>query len=71
MRTKVTKRGRVSVPVKVRRKLNIGPDTIPERVVEGAIAKVTPSAADPVKAFRGSGKRGMVKRLLEERRRFR
>ncbi|HEY6366309.1 MAG TPA: AbrB/MazE/SpoVT family DNA-binding domain-containing protein [Candidatus Binatia bacterium] len=39
MRTKVTKRGQVSVPVKVRRKLNIGPDTILEWVVEGTIAK--------------------------------
>src|SRR5437867_8126745 len=63
MRTKVTKPGQVSVPVKVRRKLNIGPDTILEWVVEGAIAKVTPLAADPVQAFRGSG---MVKRLLED-----
>ena len=70
MRTKVTKRGQVLVPVKVRRKLNIGPDTTLERVVEGAIAKVTPLGADPLKAFRGSGKRGMVKRLLDERRRF-
>ena len=56
MRTKVTKRGQVSVPVKVRRKLNIGPDTILEWVVEGATAKVTPLAVDPVKAFRAQAK---------------
>jgi len=56
MRTKVTKRGQLLVPVKVRRKLNIGPDTTLERVVEGAIAKVTPLGADPLKAFRGQAK---------------
>ncbi len=54
MRTKVTKRGRVSVPSKVRGKLQIGPNS-----------------TDPVKAFRGSGKKGMVQRLLKDRARDR
>jgi len=71
MRTKVTKRGQVSVPSEVRRKLRIGPDTTLEWVVEGATARVIPLPADPLKAFRGSGKKGMVKRLLEERQRDR
>ncbi len=68
MRTKVTKRGQVSVPSQVRKKLKIGPDTQLEWVVEGATVRVIPLPSDPVRAFRGSGKKGMVKRLLRDRR---
>ncbi len=68
MRTKVTKRGQVSVPSEVRKKLQIGPDTQLEWVVEGATARVIPLPSDPLRAFRGSGKTGTVKRLLRERR---
>lgn len=68
MRTKVTKRGQVSVPSQVRKKLKIGPDTQLEWVVEGATVRVIPLPADPIRAFRGSGKKGMVKRLLRDRR---
>ncbi|MGH7774569.1 MAG: AbrB/MazE/SpoVT family DNA-binding domain-containing protein [Candidatus Binatia bacterium] len=71
MRTKVTKRGQVSVPSDVRKKLHIGPDTTLEWVVEGNTARVIPLPSDPLKAFRGSGKKGMVRRLLRERRRDR
>ena len=71
MRTKVTKRGQVSVPAEVRRKLQIGPETTLEWVVEGATARVIPLPANPLKAFRGSGSKGTVKRLLQERRRER
>ena len=71
MRTKVTKRGQVSVPSKVRKKLQIGPNSTLEWVVEGNTARVIPLTADPVKAFRGSGKKGMVKRLLKDRARDR
>jgi AbrB family looped-hinge helix DNA binding protein len=67
MRTKVTKRGQVSVPSEVRKKLHIGPETTLEWIVEGTTARVIPLPADPVKAFRGSGKKGLVKRLLKER----
>lgn len=68
MRTKVSKRGQVSVPSEIRKKLNIGPDTTLEWVVEGATARVIPVPADPVRAFRGSGNKGLVKQLLRERR---
>lgn len=68
MRTKVTKRGQVSVPSQVRKKLKIGPETQLEWVVEGATVRVIPLPADPIRAFRGSGKKGMVKRLLRDRR---
>jgi AbrB family looped-hinge helix DNA binding protein len=71
MRTKVTKRGQVSVPSKVRKKLQIGPNSTLEWVVEGNTARVIPLPADPVKAFRGSGKKGMVNRLLKDRARDR
>jgi AbrB family looped-hinge helix DNA binding protein len=71
MRTTVTKRGQVSIPSEVRKKLQIGPDTKLEWVVEGTTARVIPLPPDPLRAFRGSGKKGMVKILLQERRRDR
>lgn len=71
MQTKVTKRGQVSVPAEVRKKLQIGPDTRLEWVVEGSTVRVFPLPRDPLGAFRGSGRRGMVKRLLDERRKDR
>lgn len=69
MRTKISKRGQVSVPSKIRKQLHIGPDTTLEWIIEGATARVIPVPADPVRAFRGSGKKGLVKRLVKERRR--
>ena len=71
MRTKVTKRGQVSVPSEVRRKLGIKPDTQLEWLIEGATVRVIPLPADPVAAFRGSGKGGSVRQLLIERRKDR
>jgi bifunctional DNA-binding transcriptional regulator/antitoxin component of YhaV-PrlF toxin-antitoxin module len=68
MRTKISKRGQVSVPSIVRKQLHIGPDTTLEWVVEGATARVIPVPKDPIQAFRGSGKKGLVKQLLRERR---
>ena len=71
MRTKVSKRGQVSVPSRVRKQLNIGPDTTVEWVIEGNTARVIPIPANPVAAFRGSGRKGAVDRLLKERRKDR
>jgi AbrB family looped-hinge helix DNA binding protein len=71
MRTKMSKRGQISVPAVVRKQLHIGPNTILEWVIEGATARVIPVPEDPVQAFRGSGKKGLVKQLLKERRRDR
>ena len=67
MRTKVTKRGQVSVPAAVRRRLQIGPDTELEWVVEGSTARVIPIPADPIRAFRGSGRKASVESLLSDR----
>jgi len=71
MRTKITKDGYVIIPSKIRKQLHIGPDTTLEWVVEGATARGIPVPADPVRAFRGSGKKGLVEQLLKERRRDR
>jgi len=71
MRTKVSTRGQVSVPARVRKQLSIGPETTVEWVIEGATARVIPIPEDPVAAFRGSGKKGSVERLLKERRKDR
>jgi AbrB family looped-hinge helix DNA binding protein len=67
MRTKVTTRGQVSVPAEVRKRLQIGPDTTLEWIIEGNAVRVIPIPADPIAAFRGSGPKGQVRRLLKER----
>jgi AbrB family looped-hinge helix DNA binding protein len=71
MRTKMSKRGQISVPAVVRKQLHIGPNTTLEWVIEGATARVIPVPEDPIQAFRGSGKKGLVRQLLIERRRDR
>lgn len=71
MRTRVTNRGQVSVPSEVRRRLKIKPNTTLEWIVEGNTARIIPLPEDPVAAFRGSGRKGLVKHLLQERRRDR
>jgi len=67
----MSKRGQVSVPSKIRKKLHIGPNTTLEWVIEGATARVIPVPENPIQAFRGSGKKGLVKQLLRERHRDR
>ena len=71
MRTKISKRGQVSVPSKIRKQLSIGPDTIVEWVLEAGAAKLIPIPDNPIKAFRGSGKKGSVSHLLKDRRKDR
>jgi AbrB family looped-hinge helix DNA binding protein len=57
MSTKVTKDSQVSVPSQLRKQLHIAPGSTLEWVIEGATARVIPLPADPIKAFRGSGKK--------------
>ena len=71
MRTTVSKRGQVSVPAEIRKKLSIGPNTTVEWVIEDGAAKLIPIPDEPVKAFRGSGKKGILKQLLSDRRKDR
>jgi AbrB family looped-hinge helix DNA binding protein len=71
MRTKISKRGQVSVPSKVRKELSLGPDTTVEWVIEGNLVKLIPIPQNPIEAFRGSGKKPLVKELLKDRRKDR
>ena len=71
MRTTVSKRGQVSVPAEIRKQLSMGPNATVEWVIEGGAAKLIPIPDNPVKAFRGSGKKGILKQLLSDRRKDR
>ncbi len=68
MRTKVTKRGQVEVPPEIRKKLHIRANTTLEWAIEGNTARIIPIVDDAIDAFRGSGPKGQVRRLLKERR---
>lgn len=68
MRTKVTKSGQVAVPAAVRKKLHIRTNTTLEWAIEGNTARIIPIVDDPINAFRGSGPKGQVRRLLKDRR---
>jgi AbrB family looped-hinge helix DNA binding protein len=68
MRTRVTERGQVSIPAAIRRRLQITANTALDWIVEGNGMRVIPIPDDPVAALRGSGKRGAVRRLLDDRR---
>ncbi len=69
MKAKVTARGQVSIPSKIRKIFNIEPESSVEWIVDGNTIKIVPLPKDPVSAFkgRGSGKYS-TKRLVDERR---
>ena len=69
MKAKVTTRGQVSIPSKIRKKFNIEPESSVEWIVDGNVIKVVPLPKDPVAAFKGRGSRKYsTERLIEERR---
>ncbi len=69
MKAKVTARGQVSIPSKIRKKFNIEPESRVEWIVDGNVIKVVPLPKDPVAAFKGRGSRKYsTERLIEDRR---
>lgn len=67
MRSTITARGQTVIPAEIRRLFNLTPSDRLEWIVENNTLKVFPVREDPIEAFRGKGKGGTVKRLLEER----
>lgn len=67
MQSTITSRGQTVIPAEIRRRFNLTPSDRLEWIVENNTLKVVPVREDPIEAFRGRGKGGAVKRLLQER----
>ena len=68
MESTITSRGQTVVPAEIRKKFGLGPSHRLQWVVVDQGIQVVPILADPIAAFRGSGKGGSVARLVKERR---
>jgi AbrB family looped-hinge helix DNA binding protein len=69
VRSTITSRGQTVIPAAIRDRFSLGPSKRLEWIVEadGSI-RVLPVDPSPVKAFRGTGKRGgSAERLIAER----
>ena len=67
MRSTITSRGQTVVPAEVRRRFALGPADGLEWVIDDGDIRVVPVRRNPVAAFRGQGKGGASRRLLEDR----
>lgn len=69
MKTRVTVRGQVSIPARIRKQFHIEPESTVRWEVEGGVIKIVPLPKDPVSAFRGQGKAGYTTdQFLRDRR---
>lgn len=71
MRSTITSRGQTVIPAEIRKRFQLDPSKKLEWVVEHNEIKVVPVKADPIDAFRGRGKGGSLKRLLQDRKKDR
>jgi AbrB family looped-hinge helix DNA binding protein len=72
MKTTVSTRGQVSIPVELRKKFHIESETQLEWLEDGDAIKVIPLPKDPIKAFRGAGRgRYTSDKLVKDRRKER
>ena len=71
MRSTITTRGQTVIPAEIRRRFHLDPSKRLEWIVDDGNIRVVPVTEDPIEAFRGRGKGGSTKRLLEERKRDR
>ena len=71
MRSTITTRGQTVIPAEIRRRFHLDPSKRLEWIVDDGNVRVVPVTEDPIEAFRGRGKGGSTKRLLEERKRDR
>ncbi|MGA7874252.1 MAG: AbrB/MazE/SpoVT family DNA-binding domain-containing protein [Desulfoferrobacter sp.] len=67
MRSTITARGQTVIPAEIRRHFHLDPSKKLEWIIEDGSIRVVPVTGDPIDAFRGRGKGGSTKRLLEER----
>jgi AbrB family looped-hinge helix DNA binding protein len=69
MKTRVTIRGQVSIPSRIRKQFHIEPESTVRWEVEGSTIRVIPLPKDPVSAFRGRGRgRYSTENFLRDRR---
>ena len=67
MQSTITSRGQTVIPAEIRRHFKLSPSDRLEWIVEDNTLRVVPVREDPIEAFRGQGKGGTAKRLLDER----
>lgn len=68
MQSTITSRGQTVIPAEIRKLFRLGPSDRLQWVVGADGIRVAPVAANPVTAFRGSGRGGGAARLVAERR---
>ncbi len=71
MQSTITARGQTVIPAEIRRRFQLDPSKKLEWIVDENGITVVPVSTDPIEAFRGQGKGGAVKRLLQDRKRDR